>query len=154
MVRSMLDLCTMPDSDIIVTHQVGPHRFILERPDIIHIRYAGDVNLEQFKRFDDLIVGVDEPAKLYLIRDASRGGIASPEVRAYMVRCAHIPRLVAVVTYGSSFQARTLVKMANTAVRVLQQQGPEIGFVDNESDARKWIAAHRQRLQEGPRVDV
>jgi hypothetical protein len=136
------------EGDVLETHDIGPHRMEIERPDVVHIHYMGQVTLDHFKLFDELIQRLPSEIRIYLLRDARQGGIATPEARAHMVRAGHLPRLTAVVTYGAAFQARTLVKLTNTAVRTLTRQTPDLAFVDTEGDARAWIAEHRKRVRE------
>lgn len=145
--------CTVmpdPDGEVVATHEVGPHHLEVERPDIVHIRYHGDVTVEHFQAFDAVIDGMSPPeTRIYLLRDGRRGGFALPETRAYMARRARVSRLIAVVTYGTTFLGKTLVTMTNTAIRSLKQEGPDLAFVETEAEARAWIAEHRKRVREG-----
>jgi hypothetical protein len=138
----------MPEQcgEVIASHDVGPHRLEFERPDIVHIRYDGYVNLEQFKAFDEIIMSFPEPPLLYLLRDARRGGMTLPETRAQMVKAAHVARWRAVATYGASFQARTIVTLTNKAIRILKEDGPTLAFLDTEAEARAWIEEHRKQV--------
>ena len=140
----------MPDQrgEVSESHEVGPHRLEIERPDVVHIRYDGDVNLEQFKAFDEIINKISSPRQLYLLRDAHRGGTTSPETRAKMVQSVHVMRWRAVVTYGASFHARTVVTLTNKAIRILKEEGPAVAFLDTEAEARAWIAEHRKQSED------
>lgn len=126
---------------------VGPHRIAFEYPDIVHIRYSGDVNLEQFIIMDDFIAAVPSPPPIFLLRDGREGGVASTEVRNYMRQKAHIEHLAAVVSYGTSFHAQTIVQMTNIAVKRLRKMGPEIAFCATEEEARALIDEYRRRMQ-------
>jgi len=134
--------------EVIASHDVGHHRLEIERPDIVHIHYMGDVNLEQFNTFDEIINNIPAPRELYLLRNAHRGGTTSPETRAKMVQTMHVMRWRAVVTYGASFHAQTVVTLTNKAIRILKEDGPPLAFLDSEEEARAWIAEHRKRVCE------
>jgi hypothetical protein len=140
----------MPEQfgEVIAIHNIGPHCLKIERPDIVHIHYVGDVNLEQFKVIDRIVLDIPEPSDLYLLRDARRGGITTPATRAHLARSPHVLRWCAVVTYGASFQAQTMVRLTNKAIRLLNDKQSEVVFVDTEAKARAWIAKHRQQLVE------
>lgn len=132
---------------IIATYDVGPHRLTLELPDIMHVCYDGDVNIEEFKVMDAQVANFPGNGLVYVLRDARRGGQTSLETRAYMARAAKIDRLRAVVSFGATFYARTLVDMSARAIKALRQEGPELVFVDTEEQARLWIAECRAREQ-------
>lgn len=128
-------------------HRVGPHILEIEPPDVAHVHYDGDVELEHFKAFDDIISAIPPPIRVYILRDARRGGFITPEARAYAAKKVDVARVAAVVTYGSSFQARTVVAMMNKAVKLINSVNSGAGavFFDSEQQARAWIAEHRVR---------
>lgn len=129
--------------EVIATHEAGRHRAFVELPDILHVHYVGDVTLEDFKKLDSLVVEFPRPGNVYVLRNGRRGGQTTLETRAYMARAARIERLRAVVSYGTSFYARTLVDMSNRAIRALRHEGPELAFFETEEEARIWIAKCR-----------
>jgi SpoIIAA-like len=133
---------------IIAVHDVGPHRVTIELPDIMHVRYDGDVSIDEFKVMDAFVANFPGNGAVYVLRDARRGGQTSLETRAYMARAARVTRLRAVVSYGSSFRSRTLVDMTQKAIKALRQEGPEVAFFETEEEARLWILQRRDQCCE------
>lgn len=130
--------------EVIATHEIGLHRASIELPDILHVHYVGDVGLDDFKRLDSLVVQFPGTGRVYVLRDGREGGQTTLETRAYMARAARVDRLRAVVSYGTSFRARTLIDMSNRAIKALRQEGPELAFFETEEEARHWIAQCRE----------
>lgn len=133
--------------------KVGPHELEIELPDILHIHYHGDVELEHFKVFDATVLRMSQPVPVYILRDAREGGNPSPETRSYIAKNVDVSRIIALVTYGSSFQARTITTMLNKAMRRLHEETGVSVFFDTESEARVWINKHRT-LREGRHDDA
>lgn len=132
--------------DGIAIHEIGPHRLEVEPSGIVHVHYFGDVQLVHFKEIDAMIKRTAAEITVYLLRDARGGGIATAETRAYSARNAHVENLAAVVTYGASFQAKTIVTMTNTAIRALRgEKAHPAFFFDTEAEARAWIEEDRRR---------
>jgi hypothetical protein len=130
--------------DPVEIHEVGPHRVEIERPDVFHIHYSGDIDAAHFKAFGELIQTIPAPIPIYLLRDARNGGIHKREAREDAARKGE-GRLAAIVTYGSSFHGRTLFTMLNKATRILDPRIPIAVFFETEADARAWIAKHRSQ---------
>lgn len=124
----------------------GPHLMRIEHPDILFLALHGPVELEHFQRFHEAMAETCPTTRLYLLRDARHGGFVTPDARAYISRHAIIDRIAAVVSFGASFQTRTVMTMMNRAMRTFHAREPEIFFADNESEARSWIEKHRLRF--------
>jgi hypothetical protein len=130
-----------------VTHgfrPAGPHLMRVEHPDVLFLRLHGPVEVEHFQLFHHAMQELSFPTRLYLLRDAHDGGFATPEARAYISRHSIIDRIEAVVSFGASFQTRTVMTMMNRAMRTFHTRQPAIAFTDDESAARKWIEKHRK----------
>jgi hypothetical protein len=127
--------------------KVGPHEIVIELPDILHIRYHGDVELEHFKIFDATVLRLSQSVPIYILRDAREGGNPSSETRSYIAKNVDVSRIIALVTYGSSFQARTIATMLNKAMRRLHEETGVSVFFDTESEARVWIDEHRKQRE-------
>lgn len=133
--------------DVIAIHDVGRHKVLIELPDVLHIHYDGDVNLDDFKVMDDFVANYPGREFIYVLRDARQGGQTSLETRTYMARFARTRRIRAIVTYGASFQGRMLVDMTRRAIHALKNDGPELAFVASEEEARRWIEKSRDEYQ-------
>jgi len=75
------------------------------------------------------------------------GGNPSSETRSYIAKNVDVSRIIALVTYGSSFQARTIATMLNKAMRRLHEETGVSVFFDTESEARVWIDEHRKQRE-------
>lgn len=131
-------------------HVVGPHRVDLEFPDLVHIHYYGDVELEHYIGFNEVMVALPRSSSLYLLRDARHGGLVTPETRRRIATTHQDGKFVAILTYGSSFQTKTVFANMNRALRTMRPdtgapQAP-VEFFETETDARAWIAAYREVL--------
>jgi hypothetical protein len=123
--------------------QVGPHQVEIELPDIMHIHLNGDVEVEHFRGFYDLIVAFPPPTIIYVLRDARRGGAVSMQARKYIARNANMDQVAAIVNYGSSFHTRTVLSMMSRAFRLINNRMPPAIFFETEVEARAWISVHR-----------
>lgn len=130
--------------NLLALREVGPHKVEFEPPDILHIHYFGEVLLEQFKIFDAMVLSVPPPTRVYLLRDARHGGLITPDVRAYIATNVDVTRVACMVTYGSSFQTRTVSTMVSKAVRHLKPDAAPAMFFETENEARAFLTAHRQ----------
>jgi hypothetical protein len=122
----------------------GPHLMRVEHPDVLFLRLRGPVEVAHFEMFHQAMDEIRFPTRLYLLRDARNGGFVTPEARAYISRHSIIDRIEAVVTFGASFQTRTVMTMMNRAMRTFHSREPEITFADDEIKARKWVENHRK----------
>jgi hypothetical protein len=120
----------------------------VELPDVLHLRLHGNVELEHFRVFYGALDEIPRPIRVYLLRDAHDGGYVTPEARAYISKHSFLERIAAVVTYGASFQVRTIMTMMSRATRVFHSKEPELAFRDDETSARVWIAKHREQSRE------
>jgi hypothetical protein len=123
----------------------GPHFIRIEHPDVLFMRLHGPVELEHFQIFHQAMAEIPPPTRLYLLRDARNGGFVTPEARAYISRHSVIDRIEAVVSFGATFQTRTVMTMMNRAMRTFHSKEPDIMFTDDETAARLWINAHRKQ---------
>jgi hypothetical protein len=125
-------------------HQVGPHVLELEKPDIVHIHYDGDVELEHFLVFDELIARFTPPTGVYLLRDRRRGGFVTRATREYVGQKANISHILIAITYGASFQTRTAFQMMSKGATRIRGISNSAVFVETEEEGRTWIAMHRE----------
>ncbi len=125
------------------TRDVGPHRIELEFPDVVHIHYGGDVELSHFLTFNEFMEALPPSIPLYLIRDARNGGLVTPETRKHIATTSTNSRFVAILTYGSSFQTKTVFANINRAMRTIRPNVVPVEFFESVAEARAWIAEHR-----------
>lgn len=134
----------------IASHEVGPHRVDLEFPDVVHIHYVGDVELAHFLGFYDVMRALPPNIPLYLLRDARCGGLVTAEVRQYIASKLDESRFIAIATYGSSFQTKTIFSNMNRALRVKRPNEVAVEFFSSENDARAWFEHLRHDAEISP----
>jgi hypothetical protein len=123
---------------------VGSHRIDLEFPDVVHIHYGGDVEPAHYLAFQEFITDLLPETPLYFLRDARKGGFVAAETRKHIVANANESKFIAVITYGSSFQTKTVFDNMNRALRTIRGTTVPIEFFDTEAEARAWIDQHRE----------
>lgn len=143
----------MFDHDEAGFRAVGPHRFRIEPPDVVHVKLNGDVELEHIRVLYASVNELPDPSRAYLLRDARRVGEIKPKAREYLAKPGKKNDVAAVVNYGSSFQARVLLSMVMKAVRIFRPSAPRLVFFETESQARAWIEADRGRRVSRPPVE-
>lgn len=137
-----------PTDGRVEVHIVGPHRVELEWPDIVHIHYGGDVELEHFLAFDEVMLAIPPPTRLLLLRDARGGGVVAQETRRHIASRERDSRLVAIATYGSSFQSKTVFSNMNRAMRTVRQDTVPVAFFETETEARAWLREQKAESSE------
>jgi hypothetical protein len=124
-------------TDASVDRQIGPHRVTIELPDVLCLRLNGDVELDHVKDFYALINEL--PADVYVLRDDRKSRMSSPQAREFMVKNIPAGKMVALISFGASFQRRTMIRMIAKAVRLLRHATPILEFTSTEAEARAWI---------------
>jgi len=128
------------------SHVVGPHRIDLEFPDLVHVHYGGDIELAHFLAFEETMLALPPPPlPLYLLRDARNGGFVTAETRAHIANPDTQSRFVAIATYGSSFQTKTVFSNMNRAIKVVRPSTIPVEFFETEAEARRWLAEQQKQ---------
>lgn len=133
------------DDEAGARRSIGPHLAWVEPPDILHTRIDGDITQDHVKELLDALTTFPQSRGIYILRDARGGGIPTREAREALVKGLPLDQIAAVISYGASFQARTLLTMLNHAMRVLRPRAPRFVFAETEAEARTFIAADRAR---------
>lgn len=131
----------------IFSKAAGPHWVHVELPDIMLIQLNGDVEAEHFQVFYGALVHYPEPTMVYILRDSRNGGVVSQRARKYVAENINVDRVASIVTFGSSFHARTVFTMLSKAMRLFNKRVPPATFFDTEAEARAWIAADRRNTK-------
>ncbi|MDI1481461.1 hypothetical protein [Polyangium sp. y55x31] len=133
------------DDDASGRRSIGPHLAWVEPPDVLHTRIDGDITREHVKELLDALATFPRARGIYILRDARGSGMPTREAREALVKGLPLDRIAAVISYGASFQARTLLTMLDHAMRVLRPRAARFVFVESEAEARAFIAADRAR---------
>jgi hypothetical protein len=126
-------------------YHLGPHRFRFDVPDVLHMHFNGNVEPQHFEQFYATALRLVPDRPMYIMRDTRHGGLLNAQTRARVVKVVDPGRIVAIVSYGASFQQRVIVTMLTKALRAFKRTAPIIAFVDSETEARAWIVAHRNQ---------
>jgi len=133
------------DGDAGGFRSIGPHHVWVERPDVLHTRTDGDITGEHVRGLLETLDALPRDRRMYVLRDARRASFPTREARALLVKHLPLDRIAAVVSYGASFQARTLLTMLDHAMRVLRPRSIHFVFVETEAQARAFIETDRTR---------
>jgi hypothetical protein len=124
-------------------HRIGPHWAQIEPPDILHIHYGGDIEIEHHRLFGVLMDTFPPEVRIYILRDARGGGAETAETRAFIAKHVVASRFGGIVTYGSSFHHNTVLMMMNRIMRRSNADTPKALFFDTEVEARAYIEKTR-----------
>ncbi|MDC3958705.1 hypothetical protein [Polyangium jinanense] len=133
------------DDDASGRRSIGPHLAWVEPPDVLHTRIDGDITREHVEELLDALATFPPAWRIYILRDARGGGAPTREAREALVKGLPLDQIAAVVSYGASFQTRTLLTMLNHAMRVLRPGKTRFIFVETEAEARAFLEADRAR---------
>jgi hypothetical protein len=131
----------IPDAD--GYYHIQRHRFRLEEPDVLHMHFSGNIELEQFDQFFDTSMRLIPDRPIYFLRDVHEGGMLDSKTRSRIIKTVDPRRIAAIVSYGGSFQLKVIVTMLIKALRIFKHSAPDVAFVDTETQARTWIDTHR-----------
>lgn len=123
--------------------EAGPHRFRFEPPDVLFMYFNGPVEVGHFHEFYSTAMKLSSNGRIYIVRDTRNGGLLGAKTRSAVIKTVDPQRVIAIISYGSSFQLRVIVTMLTKAMRTFKRSAPLAVFVDTEEEARTWIAAHR-----------
>lgn len=127
--------------------QVGPHRVVIEPPDLLYLKLDGDVELEHIKAFLEAVA--EFPAEVHILRDARKSRIVTAAAREYMLKTMPKGKVVSFISFGAPFHARTVISMLAKAIRLLRHDSPVVGFTSTEAEARAWIDKVRASRRNG-----
>jgi hypothetical protein len=127
--------------------QVGPHRLMIELPDVLYLCIDGDVDVDHIKAFLQAVAQF--PAEVHVLRDARKSRIVTTSARQYMLKNMPKGNVMSFISFGASFHARTMIMMIIKASRLLGHNPPIVGFTNTEAEARAWIDKIRAERRRG-----
>jgi hypothetical protein len=126
--------------------QIGPHRIEIEG-DLVVCRNQGLFTLEHMQQicvlFSELL---EKNGRLFTITDASRGGDFDAAARRYAAEWSRDHQLAGTVVFGTSRIARVTISLMIRAIALLTRRPRPLVFVENEQQARAWVAEQREKL--------
>ncbi|EYF00442.1 Hypothetical protein CAP_0811 [Chondromyces apiculatus DSM 436] len=125
----------------------GPHRVWLEPPDLVCAKLSGDVkpgHLRTSAEYQRAVAATT--GRIFFLADLSDLGTIDVATRKDVGHLRTVP-YQGLVIYGASFQARLLMKMLLSAIRLFSSELDGILiFAESEAEARRWIEARRATL--------
>ncbi len=130
--------------------KIGEHYLRFEPPDIYLARGVGNMDEAQMDEAIDAIEVFAAGRKrfLYGISDLRQFGTLNGGSRRAMVRL--FPLLKGVALIGIKAPFRTTLSLVRKAAALLSREVSQVSlvFVDNEDDARAWIASKKERASQ------
>lgn len=132
-------------------HRIGAHTTWLEEPDLVVLRLAGDVSLEQAEEINhthfDMIEGLES---LFMLVDMAAMGTDTPAGRKTTSAALNQMPLRGLAVCRARMEARVMAKMILTGVDLFKDDEASrfpVQFFDDEAAARAWIDQQRQALR-------
>jgi hypothetical protein len=131
-------------------HRIGAHTTWLEEPDLIVLRLAGDVSLEDAeeinRRHFELIGGRET---IFMLVDMAGLGTDTPAGRKLTSEALTRMPLRALAVCHAHMEARVMAKMIITGTDLFKTDESAdfpVGFFEDEPSARTWIEERRREL--------
>jgi hypothetical protein len=132
----------------------GKHSYYQE-DDTYFLLLAGSLELsDAIAIHDQLALILQEHGRLFVVVDGRRGdrqGSSKPDVRRYIADWNRRHRATGVAVFGDHGPiTRTVMTMIFAAIRVFRSDALPLALVQDEAEARAWIAAERTKLLRAP----
>jgi hypothetical protein len=131
-------------------HRIGAHTTWLEEPDLIVLRLAGDVSLEDAgeinRRHFELIEGRDA---IFMLVDMAGLGTDTPAGRKLTSEALTRMPLRALAVCHAHMEARVMAKMIITGTDLFKTEDSAklpTAFFEDEPSARAWIEERRREV--------
>jgi hypothetical protein len=131
-------------------HRIGAHTTWLEDPDLIVLRLAGDVSLddaEEINRRHFELIGDREA--IFLLVDMAGLGADTPAGRKLTSEALTRMPLRGLAVCHAHLEARVMAKMVITGAELFKTEETAkfpVSFFDDEPPARVWIEERRKEL--------
>ncbi len=131
-------------------HRIGAHTTWFEDPDLIVLRLAGDVSLEdaeEINRRHFELIGDREA--IFMLVDMAGLGTDKPAGRKLTSEALTKMPLRGLAVCHAHMEARVMAKMIITGTDLFKTEESEdfpVGFFDDEPSARAWIEERRREI--------
>lgn len=127
----------------ITREQIGRQSTACEEPDIIYLKFVGDVTDEEVKAINEMhLEFARNRARVFFLVDMSELATLSSSVRKSAIAALNQMPLQGLSIYQAPLTARVLAKLIITGMRLFGKNIP-LQFSDSEAEAREWIAQRR-----------
>jgi hypothetical protein len=125
---------------------VGSHTTWFEEPDLIGLRLAGDVSLQESEELArehlDMAQGRDA---IFMLVDMAGYGSGTPAGRKVTSEALHRMPVHGIALYRAKLTSKVMAKLVFAGVKLFRKdrQGLPIEFFADEAEARAWIEGKR-----------
>lgn len=130
-------------------HRVGQHITYFEEPDIIYMKLIGAVVEAQGGELNRLHRDFGRGrSHVFLLFDLSDLEKIDPGVRKEAGATLKMIPMRGAAIFGAPMKARVVAKLILTAMNLFKSEGEKapVQFLDNETEARAFIARRRQEI--------
>lgn len=130
----------------------GKHVTFFEEPDIIYLKFNGEVsNDEGFELLRRQLGYVEGRSRIFFLIDGENLEKIAPEARKAVAESLKEIPLHGMCVFAAPLKAKVITKLIITAVNLFRKDSSlnQVAFFDTEQEARDWIAARRQVTANG-----
>ena len=127
----------------VVRERIGRQLTAFEEPDIIYLKFVGDVTDEEVQAVNDLHLEICKGRdRVFFLVDMAELSTLSSSVRKSAIEALNKMPIQGLSIYQAPMTARVLAKLIITGMRLFGKNIP-LQFSDTEAEAREWIAQRR-----------
>lgn len=130
----------------------GKHVTYLEEPDIIYLKFGGEVsNEEGFELLRRQMKYAAGRSRIFFLIDAEHLEKIEPEARKAVAQSLKEIPLHGMCVFAAPLKAKVLTKLIITAVNLFRKDSElnQVAFFDTETEARDWIETRRRTVGNG-----
>ncbi|MES1243314.1 MAG: STAS/SEC14 domain-containing protein [Acidobacteriota bacterium] len=132
------------DGTRVVRERIGRQLTAFEEPDIIYMKFVGDVTDDEVRAINDLHLEICKGRdRVYFLVDMEELATLSSSVRRSAIEALNQMPIQGLSIYKAPMTARVLAKLIITGMRLFGKHIP-LQFSDTEAEAREWIAERRE----------
>jgi hypothetical protein len=127
----------------------GKHITYFEEPDIIYMKFGGEVsNEEGFELLRRQLEFAEGRSQVFFLIDAEHLERIAPEARKGVAESLKDIPLYGMCVFAAPLKAKVLTKLIITAVNLFRKDSGlnQVAFFDTESEARAWIDGRRHAI--------
>ncbi|HSN86503.1 MAG TPA: hypothetical protein VL025_07080 [Thermoanaerobaculia bacterium] len=130
----------------------GKHVTYFEEPDIIYLKFNGEVsNDDGFELLRRQLGYAEGRPRIFFLIDGENLEKIAPDARKAVAESLKEIPLHGMCVFAAPLKAKVITKLIITAVNLFRKDSSlnQVAFFDTEQEARDWIAARRQVTANG-----
>lgn len=129
---------------VAVSSMIGSHRVTVDG-DWVELQFVGEVERSAAVDIHTLLERVlaDNHGTAYVLADISALNGLHPDARRQMAEWNREHKITAAAVHGGGFAVRAIVRLAITAIKLINRDQLECVFTADEAEARRWLAEQR-----------